>query len=86
MPRISSFYGIIIWKYFNHHNPPQFHAACGEHEMLIRISDLSVYSGPLPSRAFGLVMEWALVHQEELMQNWKLMEQELPFKKIEPLK
>jgi hypothetical protein len=28
----------------------------------------------------------ALLHQDELMQNWKLMEQELAFKKIEPLK
>ena len=85
MPRISSFYGIIIWMYFNDHNPPHFHAAYGEHEILICIADLSVYSGSLPSRAFGLVMEWAILHQDELMQNWKLMEQELPFKKIEPL-
>ncbi len=69
MPRISSFYGIIIWMYFNDHNPPHFHAAYGEHEILVRIADLSVYSGSLPSRAFGLVMEWALLHQDELMQN-----------------
>ena len=72
--------------YFNDHNPPHFHAAYGEYEILIRIADLSVYSGSLPSRAFGLVMEWAFVHQQELSANWKLMVAELPFNKIEPLK
>ncbi len=86
MPRISSFYGIMIWMYFNDHNPPHFHAAYGEHEILIRIFDLSVYSGSLPSPAIGLVMEGAFLHQTELMENWKLLEQTLPFKKIEPLK
>ena len=86
MPRISNFYGIVIWMYFNEHNPPHFHATYGEHEILIQIPDLSVYAGSLPSRAFGLVMEWAFIHRNELMQNWKLLEQELAPKKIEPLK
>ncbi len=86
MPRISSFYGIIIWMYWDDHNPPHFHATYAEHEILIRITDLSVYSGNLPSRAFGLVMEWALIHQTELMNNWELMSSSLPLKSIEPLK
>lgn len=59
MPRISSFYGIVIWMYWNDRNPPHFHATYGEFEILIRITDLSLYSGSIPSRAFGLVMEWA---------------------------
>ncbi|MBA4138996.1 MAG: DUF4160 domain-containing protein [Segetibacter sp.] len=86
MPRICSFYGIIIWIYYNDHNPPHFHATYGEFEILIRIADLSVYSGNLPARAFGLVMEWASVHQEELMGNWQNMKQYLPLKRIDPLK
>lgn len=86
MPSISSFYGIIIWMYWKDHNSPHFHAQYGEYEILIKIEDLSVYAGSLPSRAFGLVMEWASLHQEELMHNWELMKQDLPLKKIEPLK
>ena len=86
MPNISSFYGIIIWMYWKDHNPPHFHAEYGEHTILIKIEDLSVYSGYFPSRAFGLVMEWASMHQEELKQNWELMKQDLPLRKIEPLK
>jgi len=72
--------------YWDDHNPPHFHATYAEYEILIRISDLSVYSGNLPSRAFGLVMEWALIHQTELMNNWELMSSSLPLKSIEPLK
>jgi hypothetical protein len=33
MPRICSFYGIIIWIYYNDHNPPHFHATYGEFEI-----------------------------------------------------
>jgi Domain of unknown function (DUF4160) len=86
MPRISSFYGIVIWMYWNDHNPPHFHATYGNFEILIKITDLSVYSGSLPSRAFGLVMEWASLHHVELTENWDLVTEELSPKKIEPLK
>lgn len=86
MPRISSFYGIIIWMYWNDHNPPHFHAIYNDFEILIRINDLSIYSGSLPPRAFGLVMEWASLHQIELLENWELMKEDKPLKKIDPLK
>ena len=86
MPRICSFYGIIIWMYWDDHEPPHFHATYSENEILIKISDLSVYAGSFPSRAFGLLMEWASLHKNELMENWQIMKQNLPLKKIEPLK
>ena len=85
MPRISSFYGIVIWMYWNDHNPSHFHATYNDYEILIRINDLSVYAGSLPSRAFGLVMEWAALHQNELSENWRLMTEEKPLQKIDPL-
>ena len=85
MPRISSFYGIVIWMYWNDHNPPHFHATYNDFEILIRINDLSVYAGSLPSRAFGLVMEWASLHQSELSENWRLMTEDEPLQKIDPL-
>jgi hypothetical protein len=85
MPRISSFYGIVIWMYWNDHNPPHFHATYNDYEVLIRINDLSVYTGSLPSRAFGLVMEWASLHQNELSENWRLMTEDKPLQKIDPL-
>ena len=86
MPRISSFYGIVIWMYWDDHNPPHFHATYGEFEILINILDFSTYAGFIPARAFGLLMEWTSMHQEELLNDWELMKQSLPPKSIEPLK
>ena len=86
MPRISSFYGIVIWMYWNDHTPPHFHATYGDFEILIRITDLSVYAGSLPSRAFGVVLEWALAHQNELIENWDLLQNQLNPRIIAPLK
>ena len=86
MPRISNFYGIIIWMYWNDHNPPHFHATYNDSEILIRIDDLSIYAGFLPSRAFELVIEWASIHRNELSENWNLLSEDKAPKKIEPLK
>ncbi len=85
MPTISAFYGIIIQMYWNEHNPPHFHAKYGEFEALIGIKDFSLIQGKLPSKALALVIEWASIHQEELLQNWELGKQDNSFKKIEPL-
>ena len=85
MPRISAFYGIIVWMYWKDHNPPHIHATYGEFEILINITDFSIYAGYLPSRALGLLMEWTSIHHEELIENWELMMQSLPLKSVEPL-
>jgi hypothetical protein len=71
MPQISRFFGIIILMYYDDHNPPHFHARYGSQECLIRISDLSVLEGSLPSRALKMVIEWAELHQIELIENWE---------------
>lgn len=86
MRRISSFFGISIWIYWDDHNPPHFHAKYNDEEILIVINDLTIYAGSLPSRAYGLVMEWASQHQQELKANWELAAEGLQPNKIEPLK
>jgi hypothetical protein len=85
MPTISFFYGILIQMYWNEHNPPHFHAKYGEYEALIGINDFSLIRGKLPPKALALVVEWASIHQKELLLNWELGKQEDTFKKIEPL-
>ncbi len=86
MPRLCSFFGIAIWIYWRDHAPAHFHAEYNDEEVLIVIDDLSIYAGSLPSRALGLVIEWASQHQQELKDNWLLAQNEQPLKKIEPLK
>jgi hypothetical protein len=71
MPTISMFYGISIMMFYDEHNPPHFHAKYNEFKAAIRIVDLALMNGTLPPKALGLVVEWASVHKDELMQNWE---------------
>ena len=88
MPVISSFYGILIKMYFGDHVPPHFHAEYGEFSAQIRIADFGIEAGYLPPKALALVVEWASIHQSELMINWKNLSINGigSFSKIEPLK
>ena len=72
MPRLSAFYGLVIYMYWRDHQPPHFHAEYGEHEALIVIADGRVYAGSLPPRALRLVREWRRLHVEELGRAWEL--------------
>ena len=85
MPEISRFFGIIITMFYDEHNPPHFHARYGSDKAAIEITSLRVLEGRLPSRALGLVIEWASQHQEELMMNWEAARNDRPPKKIPPL-
>ena len=48
MPRICSFYGIVIVMYFDDHPPPHFHARYGEHEAQVERAEPLVSIEPLP--------------------------------------
>ena len=86
MPVISSFYGILIYMYWNEHAPPHFHAKYGEFQALINIKDFSMIEGKLPPKALALVIEWAAIHQDDLLKNWDIGIKGETFKKIEPLR
>ena len=88
MPVISSFYGILIKMYFGDHAPPHFHAEYGEFVAQISINGFGIIEGYLPPKALALVVEWASLNQEELVNNWKSLSEggAGTFKKIEPLK
>jgi len=86
MPTISTFYGIIIRMFFNEHAPPHFHAQYGEHKASINIQSLELIEGKLPRRALNLVLDWAEIHQSELLNDWELCEQHKQPVKINPLR
>jgi hypothetical protein len=85
MPEISRFYGIVIKMYFADHAPAHFHAEYAEHEMRVAIESLAVISGRLPPRAMGLVVEWATLHQQELLELWGKATRLEPLHRIDPL-
>ncbi len=65
---------------------PHFHALYGDDEAWININTLAIFSGSLPSRALGLVIEWASMHQDELPYDWELARKQQKPEKIKPLK
>jgi len=85
MPEISRFFGIVIRMFYNDHNPPHFHAFYGGDAALIDINTLSVFAGHLPPRALGLVIEWATLHERELLDNWERARAHEPPLAIAPL-
>ena len=86
MPRISAFYGITIWMYWNEgrHARPHFHARYAGRAASIDL-DGEVIAGALPARALSLVTEWAQMHREELEANWERARREEPLQPIDPL-
>lgn len=85
MSEICRFYGIIIAMFYDDHNPPHFHARYAKDWVAIEINSLRVLDGRFPSRALGLVIEWASQHQKELSRDWELAKNNQPLEKIAPL-
>jgi Domain of unknown function (DUF4160) len=85
MPEISRFLGIIIRMFYNENNPPHFHTIYNEFEVEIDIRTLEILKGKLPNKVYNLVIEWALEHRTELMEDWDLMRNDNKPKPIKPL-
>jgi hypothetical protein len=70
--------------YYRDHAPPHFHAEYGEFEVTVEIES-GVVVGKFPRRALNLVMEWYSLHKAELAGDWRLAQQKLPLRSINPL-
>ena len=84
MPEISRFYGIVIYIFYDEHNPPHFHAEYAGFKALITMDD-GIVKGQMPKRALKLIFEWMEMHRDQLMENWELAIKGEPLKSIEPL-
>ena len=85
MPRISEFYGILIYMYFQDHPPAHFHAIYAEFEAVVSVESGDVLQGQLPTRALKLVREWRELHRGELLEDWRRAQEGEPLAKIPPL-
>jgi hypothetical protein len=86
MPELCRFLGIVVRMFWDDHDPPPFHAYYSGEEALIDIQNLSVFAGRLSPRALGLVIEWATLHQRELLDDWRRARRQARLRKIEPLR
>ena len=86
VPRLSSFYGITIYMYWNEaaHARPHFHARYGERGASLDL-DGNLLAGVLPPRAIMLVTEWARQHRDELKRNWERARRHQTLDPIDPL-
>ena len=81
MPEISRFYGVVIYMFFNDHNPPHFRVKYSEFEANILIENGTILNGDLPVSKLKLVAAWAEIHREELLKMWHSKN----FQKVQPL-
>lgn len=87
MPEISRFYGIVITMYHEtgRHQYPHFHARYADNRASFSIAPAICLAGSLPKRQLNLVITWAALHQEELLENWQLVTQQQAPRRIEGL-
>ena len=78
MPVIARFYGILIKMYFKEHGVPHFHALYGEYNGVFEIKSIEMIEGDLPNRAQKMVIEWAKMYQDDLLELWETQK----FKKL----
>jgi hypothetical protein len=86
MPTISRFLGLVIVMYFDDHGPPHFHARHADGAAKVRIDALEPIESTLGRRQLRFVLAWAELHQEELLENWRLARAGETLREIEPLR
>src|ERR1039458_5570818 len=75
----------MLFRRAAEHPSTRFHARYGEFEATVEIGALEVLEGELPRRALNLVREWAMMHREELLEDWRFCRENAVPTKIEPL-
>ena len=85
MPEISRFFGIVVRMCFNDHNPPHFHVRYGDLEAQVTISPASLLTGTMPARVMAMVVEWTMLHEAELLDNWQRLHSDRAPQRITPL-
>ena len=88
MPELSRFYGIIVRMFSEKggkHSKAHIHAIFGDEEIVIAL-DGEVLEGSFPNKQKKILEGWMVLHEEELIQNWKYLEEGKGFFKIDPLR
>lgn len=89
MPELSRFFGIIIrmyWETNAPHHAPHFHAYYQNEVGVFGIDPIELIAGSLPRRQQRLVEAWAELHQQELANDWDLLQKGQTPQPIDPLR
>ena len=89
MPIISQFYGIIISMYTNElntkHHKPHIHIRYNNLKAVYDF-ECNILAGDIPYKQRKLVEAWIIIHKEELIELWDLLQEGKEYFKISPLK
>jgi len=85
MPRLSTFYGIVIYMYIRDHGVPHVHAMYGDDRAVVEVATGVILAGTLKPRQTGLVQEWVELHRSELRDAWQRARAGEPPGTIDPL-
>jgi hypothetical protein len=58
MPTIVKLGNLKIQIFADDHNPPHFHIVTPDHEVLVRLSDLTVMAGSMDRRSLDFALDW----------------------------
>lgn len=85
MPRLSAFYGIVIYMYIRDHGVAHVHAHHGGDRAVFAVATGELLAGTLKPRQAALVREWVDLHRVELVEAWQRASEGEPPGTIEAL-
>ena len=89
MPIISQFYGIVITMYANEqdsrHHKPHIHIRYNNLKAVYDF-ECNILAGAIPYKQRKLVEAWIIIHKQELINLWNLLQEGKEYFKISPLK
>ena len=88
MPTLSMFFGIVIRMYkeaAGRHHRPHLHAQHGNKTAVFDLETSDILAGEMNKDDVDRIRGWMSIHREELFANWRLLEEEGTFFRIEPL-
>lgn len=89
MPRISAFYGIVVYMYYfddARHAVPHIHAMYQGKEAIYSIIDGTRLAGDIPRTKAMLIQAWIEIHRAELTANWNLAVRGQVLRRVAPLR
>lgn len=70
MPTVAILGHVHIRMFANDHNPPHFHVVTANHQISIRLNDLSVMVGSMDRGSLSLALAWAVANRKVLEDEW----------------
>ena len=88
MPELSRFLGIIIRMFMEpstQHHKPHIHVYYQESVAVYSFNPIELIGGSLPKKQQRLVEAWIELHQNEILEDWNLLQSGQNPNKIKPL-